>query len=68
MNGGGDPGKAWAAMFAFLYLLTYLLYIGKGLNSPEPTVLGLSRALAFSLLVWLGLMALIVIAYKAVWR
>ncbi len=65
---GGGAAKAWAAMFAFLYLITYLLYIGKGLNSPEPTVLGLSRTLAFSLLVWLGLMALIVIAYKSVWR
>ncbi len=56
------------AAFIILYLALYLYYVVPGLNSPEPSVLGMSVALAYSLLVWVLLMAVVAAAYLYVWR
>ena len=56
------------AVFILLYAALYIYYIIPGVNSPDPVFLGLSKALTYSLLVWVLLMAVIVAAYLYVWR
>ena len=63
-----EAGKTLTAAFVALYAAIYLLYVMPGLNSPQQVFLGLSRALAWSLLVWIGMMIVVYLAYKYVWR
>ena len=65
---GERRSLAVTAAFILLYAALYIYYIFPSLNSPDPTFLGLSKALTYSLLVWVLLMAVIVAAYLYVWR
>ena len=65
---GERRSLAVTAAFILLYAALYIYYIFPSLNSPDPIFLGLSKALTYSLLVWVLLMAVIVAAYIYVWR
>ncbi len=60
----------WLALILFLIyiLLDYLLFFSKTLNSPAPTVDGLSRAFAYSLAVWVYGMIVIIYAAVKAWK
>lgn len=56
------------ALFIALILLLYAYYVVEGLNRVTATFLGLSVAFAYSLTIWLGLIAVLVYAFLVVWR
>ncbi len=60
----------WLALILFLIyiLLDYLLFFSKTLNSPAPTIAGLSKAFAYSLAVWIYGMIVIVYAAVKAWK
>jgi hypothetical protein len=65
---GGRPTPVVVAAFILVYAALYLYYVFPSINSPDPVFLGLSRALAYALLLWLAMMAVVVAAYLYVWR
>ena len=65
---GERKNLAVTAAFILLYAALYLYYIFPSVNSPDPVFLGLSKALTYSLFIWVLLMAVIVAAYVYVWR
>jgi len=68
-NGNGSPlSKALTAAFVLLYLAAYLVYVVPSLNSPNPSFANMSVTLVYSLLLWVLLIIVVVIAATKVWR
>ena len=59
-----------AASLAYVAVngLIFLLYVVPELNSPEPSIAGLSVAFVYSIIVWILLMVLVVVISLTVWR
>ena len=72
-GGTGGPRErelavSLAIALVILYAMAYLLLAVDRLNSPEPSFLGISTAMAYSIIVWLGIVLVLTVAFLRVWR
>lgn len=65
---GDRLAQALTVAFVLLYLAAYLVYLVPSLNKPDPSVFGMSVTLVYSIVVWLLLLLVIVLAAARVWR
>ncbi len=59
---------ALTGAFVLLYIAAYLVYLVPSLNSPKPSFAGMSVTLVYSLVVWMLLLLVVVVAAVKVWR
>ena len=65
---GDRLSQALTAAFVLLYVAAYLVYIVPSLNRPDPSFAGMSVTLVYSIVVWLLLILVIIVAAAKVWR